>query len=572
MRIEINKDDEEHLGFLKMKGRGSVRKSIKKKVLIRVAAAVGSVVLMGVIVLASIIGIQSTQKDSVAANELLDRALRAEVAHYKWSANLSSALYAGTEFTGSKDPTGCVLGQWLYGEAGTEDAQILGLRGQLEPLHRQLLISASDVLATYAENPAAAQQYYRESIQANLTTLVGLLDNVIERTRELSEQAAAETQQLLTVLEGLTLVFCLLVLLCLGSLVQYVLKRVVRPILRITRDIRPMQEGRLELQLAYHEDDELGDLAKTLEGSLTVIRSCVEDINRIMDQLSGGSFAVRTQADFIGDFSSIERSIDSFTTAMSASLGHINSAENQISANAEQLSSGAQALAQGATEQASSVEELFAQLDELSRAAAKNVDTARNAQRSATQASEHVMKSSTQMEEMVTAMHDITAASHKISEIIGTIENIAFRTNILALNAAVEATRAGTAGKGFAVVAGEVRSLAGQSDKAAKATRELISNSVQATERGNHIVKDVSTTLGSTMELVVRANQEIGGIAEAVQSEAAAIAQVTEGVSQISAVVQANSASSEESAAVSTELFEQVRLLENQTKQFKLKS
>ena len=57
-------------------------------------------------------------------------------------------------------------------------------------------------------------------------------------------------------------------------------------------------------------------------------------------------------------------------------------------------------------------------------------------------------------------MQDIATSSGKIVDIIGTIEGIAFQTNILALNAAVEAARAGEQGRGFAVVAGEVRSLA----------------------------------------------------------------------------------------------------------------
>ena len=150
-------------------------------------------------------------------------------------------------------------------------------------------------------------------------------------------------------------------------------------------------------------------------------------------------------------------------------------------------------------------------------------------------------------------------------------EDIAFQTNILSLNAAVEAARAGEAGKGFAVVSSEVRSLATQSDQAAKATKELIENSVQAAERGSKIVDEVSKTLERTLELVVRSNNAIGEIAEAVHSEAESIAQVTEGIGQISAVVQTNSASSEESAAVSTELFEEVHKLEDETRKFRLK-
>ena len=56
------------------------------------------------------------------------------------------------------------------------------------------------------------------------------------------------------------------------------------------------------------------------------------------------------------------------------------------------------------------------------------------------------------------------------------------------------------------------------------------------------------------------------------EREADSISQVTDGIGQISSVVQTNSASSEESAAVSNELFEQVRFLQEQTKKFRLKS
>ena len=70
------------------------------------------------------------------------------------------------------------------------------------------------------------------------------------------------------------------------------------------------------------------------------------------------------------------------------------------------------------------------------------------------------------------------------------------------------------------------------------------------------------------MALVTKSNEAIGSIAEAVQGEALSISQVTEGIGQISAVVQTNSASSEESAAVSSELFEEVNMLKEQTRRF----
>ena len=549
-----------------------MRKSINKMVGYRVAAALISVVLFSVVTTVNIMRIKRAEAENAQAFELLNRAQTAEAAHYKWSSGLSNALYAGKEFTGSIDPTTCVLGQWLYGEAGTDDEKILALRTQIEPLHKELHGSATEVLGMLETNPARAQSYYQETIQANLTTLVGLLEQVVEEGSAISQKSMA-TVESITFLMNVLCPICLVVaLVCLLSLVQYVLRRVVRPILEITRNTAPLQEGRLDLEMGQYGNNELGDLSSTLEKSMAQVHAYVQDLNGLMAQLSQGNFDVRTSQPYIGDFKSIEDSINSFTATISAALGKISQAQGRVSSNADQLSSGAQALAQGATEQASAVEELYATVDDLSKNAAQNVKIAASAQENARLTGEQVTISSQQMEQMVSAMADITNASEQISKIISTIEDIAFQTNILALNAAVEAARAGSAGKGFAVVADEVRNLAAKSDQAAKATKDLIDNSVQATERGSHIVEEVSATLKKTLELVMQSNTAIGEIAQAVEGEAESIAQVTEGIGQISAVVQTNSASSEESAAVSADLFEEVHKLEAETKRFKLRA
>ena len=548
-----------------------MRKSIKKMVTIRVAVALLAVLLFSVMMTINILSIQHSQEKNAEAAAVLDRVQRAETAHYKWSANLSNALYANSEFTGSTDPTTCVLGQWLYGEAGTDNAVILQLRNEMEPLHKELHESAILALEQYRTNPATAQNYYQNTILKNLSTLVSKLDSVVEESAAISAENAASMERTITMMHFTSVIGLSLSLIALISLILYVINKVLRPILQITEDSRPLQEGRLELTLNYQSDDELGDLSRTLKESMARIEGYVTDINEIMSQLSDGNFDVHTSTRYIGDFQSIEESINSFTSNISNAFGHIQQAEQKVSGNAEQLSSSSQSLAQGATEQASEVEGLYATLDQLSKSAAQNVRIASEAQEGARLTGEQVTISSQQMDHMVSAMRDITESSQQISRIIATIENIAFQTNILALNAAVEAARAGAAGKGFAVVSDEVRSLATQSDQAAKATKELIENSVKATQRGSAIVDEVSQSLQKTMSLVMESNAAIGAIAQAVQSEADSITQVADGLGQISSVVQTNSASSEESAAVSAELFEQVHLLQAETRRFRLK-
>ncbi len=133
------------------------KNSIRRTVLIRAAAALVSILLFSFVTTFNIMRIQSVQTKTTAAEALLQRAQAAEAAHYKWASGLSSALYAGTEFTGSTDPTTCVLGKWLYGTEISNDLQdqeVRNLYKLIEPLHKEIHESAVHVLGLSSSTEA----------------------------------------------------------------------------------------------------------------------------------------------------------------------------------------------------------------------------------------------------------------------------------------------------------------------------------------------------------------------------------------------------------------------------------
>lgn len=106
--------------------------------------------------------------------------------------------------------------------------------------------------------------------------------------------------------------------------------------------------------------------------------------------------------------------------------------------------------------------------------------------------------------QVVANMEDIRQSSRQISEILGTIDSIAFQTNLLALQAAIEAAQAGDKGKGFAVVAGEVRALAVRAGNAAREIKQLVTASAAKVEFGGRLARDADATMDALIVSVQR--------------------------------------------------------------------
>jgi methyl-accepting chemotaxis protein len=169
-------------------------------------------------------------------------------------------------------------------------------------------------------------------------------------------------------------------------------------------------------------------------------------------------------------------------------------------------------------------------------------------------------------------MDEINTSSKRIADIIGTIDGIAFQTNILALNAAVEAARAGEQGRGFAVVAAEVRSLAQRSAMAAREIKTLIGSSVDKVEIGTRQVRDAGTTMEEIVASVQRVAHIIGEITLAAGEQSSGIGQVNGAVSNLDHMTQQNAALVEQSAAAAEHLSDQARALTGIVARFRIET
>lgn len=353
-------------------------------------------------------------------------------------------------------------------------------------------------------------------------------------------------------------------------LVFAITKGLTRPITEIESAIKSMAKGDMSSEVTYKSNDELGILAENLRFVLTTLSTYIGHICSRMNSLATGDLTVEMDMDYLGEFEAIKESGNKIIGALNDTLGQLHTASDQVASGSDQVSSGAQALSQGATEQASSVQELAATINELSDQVTQTAKNARSINGLIEEASAEVGNSNEKMEAMMSAMEKINESSSEIEKIIKTIDDIAFQTNILALNAAVEAARAGEAGKGFAVVADEVRNLASKSAEAAKNTTTLIDNSLSAVSEGNQIAEDTRNSLLRVVDKASHIAANMAKITEAADMQAEGIQQVTLGIDQISSVVQTNSATAEQSAAASQELFSQSSLLKGLVGRFRL--
>ena len=316
--------------------------------------------------------------------------------------------------------------------------------------------------------------------------------------------------------------------------------------------------------------DELGVLQNTAASLVEMLQHIIGEANQILGSIAHFDLTTGEMNSYPGAFNSLADSVNAIRQMLTRMIIDIQSSSANVKSGSSQLAEATQLLSEGTVSQTSSIEKLVMDMNNVVDSINQNSENGNLINERLNTLDTKIQDSSQQMEHLLRIVDQIEEMSSDIQKIVGTIDSIAFQTNILALNASVEAARAGENGRGFAVVAEEVSSLASRSSDASKKTGELIEKCITGIAQA----KESADVTASALESIVTDSAEIArsfdSISEATREEARKANSIRMEINNISDVVQSNSSTAQETAASTEALSQQAQTLEAMTSRFRV--
>ncbi|MEN9890632.1 MAG: hypothetical protein RLY78_927 [Pseudomonadota bacterium] len=295
----------------------------------------------------------------------------------------------------------------------------------------------------------------------------------------------------------------------------------------------------------------------------------MEQARRIALAIAEGDLGHRIDSTGRDEVSELLGALEHMQAALGRLVGDVRQAAGSIQLASNEVASGNTDLSSRTEQTAGQLQSTASSMQELTQNVRQTAEATQHASELVGTASGVAERGGQVVSQVVATMGDIHDAARRIADIIGTIDGIAFQTNILALNAAVEAARAGEQGRGFAVVAGEVRALAQRSAAAAREIKGLIGTSVERVETGTGLVRDAGSTMDEIVASVQRVADIITEISAATREQSQGIGEISQTVGQLDGMTQQNAALVEQSAAAAESLKDQAGRLTEAVARFR---
>lgn len=364
--------------------------------------------------------------------------------------------------------------------------------------------------------------------------------------------------------------FIRLALQCLKT-IKFSQEELLKPIIKVSDQMTLLAEGNLHTDFDLAEDDsEVGNMVAAIRFMKNNMAAIIDEISYILEQMGQGNYVITVNQEYVGEYVKIKDSLNKIVEDMRGTVTTIQAVTSEIDSGAGQLAFAAEDLATACTGQATVVSDLMILLSNLTDSIEYNEKEAEEAVKISNLASSTLIVGAQKMKELRAAMREINQCSEQIIAVISAISDIGDEIDLLSFNASIESARAGDAGKGFAVVAEQVKKLAEASQNAVGQTSELIKRTVESVELGTRISREAA----SNMEEVQMGAEETTGrmqaIVEKLKLEVESISHINEGINNVAGIVDNNSATSEETAAVSEQQKAQVDSMVDLVSKFKV--
>lgn len=444
--------------------------------------------------------------------------------------------------------------------------QIASMSNNLVPLEEEAIayVKAGDLAA--AQACVFSSEYGNSVDQINEQT-----DQTIHNILERKNQGQSMLKFFQFIFEVLFAISFLYVVKEFVRTIKFSERELLEPILKVSGQMDSLAGGEFHVELDLEENEsEVGRMVTAIAFMKQNLLGMIEEITQTLEKMGNGDYRVEIQQEYVGEFVSIKDSFIQIGEKMRKTISTIRAVSGQIDSGSEQLAYAAQDLAENCTMQAAQVSELMSAFDAMTKNMEGNAHEAEESARMAAEAGGTLTKGNEKLQELKGSIQEIGKCSEQIGTIIEAIEDIASQTNLLALNAAIEAARAGEAGKGFAVVAEQVKNLANESSKAAGRTTELIETTVSVMDRSITIAEETEANMNVVMTDAKAATEKMGQIEQILKRDTKRMQELNENVMQVSSAVDNNSATSEETAAVSEEQKVQVETMVDLMSKFEI--
>ncbi len=349
----------------------------------------------------------------------------------------------------------------------------------------------------------------------------------------------SQLNELLTTMAG---IFALVILLVIAVIIIF-LRITLHPMQKLTDTLTTITDGDFTVKVSAKGHDEVALMGKSLNNFVEIMSNVISDIREVSDQLDSSSKSTKQ----------ISGALNSAATSQADSMSDVKITLDQVAAGIQELALHASTLSDVVNETNQRGNHAKENMQQTVVVASQG----RTDMEAVNKAMDTIVESMGQLEAIV---DKVGASTAQINTMVGIISDIADQTNLLSLNAAIEAARAGEAGRGFAVVAEEIRKLAEVSASSASQISDIIEqvNSqvaymVEQTGQSVADIKDNSDKITASCEIFEKIYKNVNETDDVLTEIVERIAHVEDVATNIAALSEEQSASTEEILA-STEV------------------